>query len=235
MATRVKTQTVRKGKRPSVPRIDGKTRRYDGSGRQAAAAQTRRAIVQAARQCFLERGYAATTMAAIAAAAGVSHETVYTAFGPKPVLYRHLIEIALSGTDEPVSALERESTLRLQAEPDPRRVLDELAHVVRQIHERLAPLFDVLRDGARTDSDLLALSNDLEQRRVGHMRALAADLAAKGGLRPGLSIEKAGDVFWGTISTEFYLLWVRGRGWSPDEFERWLADMWKRLLLPEAP
>ena len=163
----------------------------------------------------------------------MSHETVYAAFGPKPALFRHLVETALSGTDAPVPALERESTRALQAEPDPARMLEQYAHVVRLLHERLAPLFDVLRDGARTDADLKALADELNARRVGHMRALAADLAAKGGLRPGLALEATADMFWVMISPEFYLLWVRDRGWAPAAFELWLADAFKRLCLPE--
>ena len=228
MKAGVKPRTLNKRRRPPA------RRRYDASGRQAASLETRRTIASAARQLFLANGYAGTTMAAIATAAGVSHETVYAAFGPKPVLFRSLVETALSGTDEPVPALERESTRALQVEPDPARMLERYAHVVRLLHERLAPLFDVLRDGARTETDLKVFADELSTRRVGHMRALAADLAAKGGLREGLSIETAADMFWVMISPEFYLLWVRERGWPPDVFEQWLADAFKRLFLPQA-
>jgi AcrR family transcriptional regulator len=227
MGSRVKPLSRRSGRRPATPR------RYDASGRQAAARETRQAIASAARQLFVAHGYGGTTMAAVAAAANVSHETVYAAFGPKPALFRHLVETALSGTDEPVPALERESTRALQAEPDPARLLEQYAHVVRLLHERLAPLFDVLRDGARTDADLKALADELNMRRMGHMRALSADLASKGGLRPGLSVETAADMFWVLISPEFYLLWVRDRGCAPEAFELWLADAFKRLCLPQ--
>src|SRR5947209_6427527 len=132
---KVKRATGQKSKRPR------ERRRYDASRRLAAAQQTRQAILAAARQLFLERGYALTTMAAIAAAAGVSHETVYAAFGPKPALLQYLIEIALSGTAEPVPALEREPVRAIQAEPNPRRKIEMFARVVRQLQERLAPLF----------------------------------------------------------------------------------------------
>ena len=205
-------------------------RRYDAPRRRAAAAQTRRAIVDAARQLFLERGYAATTMAAIAGAAGVSHETVSATFGPKPNLFRHLVEIALSGTEEPVPALERDIVRQVRAEPDPHRALDLFAHTVRLLYERVAPLFAVLSDGAQTDPDLKALADELNARRVGHMRAFAANLAAKGGLREGVSLEMAADVIWVMNSPEFFLLCVRGRGWAPEDFEEWLADAWKRLV-----
>jgi AcrR family transcriptional regulator len=207
-------------------------RRYHAPRRRDAAQATRRAIVAAATRLFVERGYAATTMAAIAEAAGVSHETVYATFGPKPALFRHLVELALSGTEEPVPALEREIVAQVRAERDSARIIDLFAHTVRLLHQRLAPLFEVLSAGAQTDANLRAFANELSERRVGHMRAFAADLAAKGGLREGISVELAGDVIWAMNSPQFYLLYVRDRGWTPAFFEQWLADTWKRLLLP---
>jgi AcrR family transcriptional regulator len=207
-------------------------RRYDARRRREGAARTRRAIADAAQHLFVERGYVGTTMAAIAGEAGVSHETVYASFGPKPALFRHLVERALSGTDEPVPALERDIVRQVRAEPDPGRILEMFAHTVRLLQERVAPLFAVLTDGARVDADLRAFAEELSSRRVGHMRAFVEDLAAKGGLRGDLSVDMAADLIWITNSPEFFLLCVRDRGWSPDLFEQWLADAWKRLLLP---
>src|ERR1700694_5751064 len=135
-------------------------RRYDASRRRAAAQETRRAIVAAARRLFLERGYTATTMGAIAAAAGVSHETVY-AFGPKPALFRHLVEIALSGSDSPVPGMERDYARQVMAETDSGRLFDIYAHAMRETQERLAPLFDVLSEGGQTDAGLEARSGGL--------------------------------------------------------------------------
>ncbi len=212
-----------------------KPRRYDASRRREAAQETRRAIVEAARRLFLESGYTGTTMAAIAAAAGVSHETVYASFGPKPALFRHLVEIALSGTDRPVPGLERDYARQVLVETDPGRLFDIYAQAMRQTQERLAPLFDVLSDGARTDPDLKALSDELRERRVGHMRLFAAHLAEIGGLREGVSVETAADVIWLMNSSEVFLLLVRDRHWDPDFFERWLAESWKLLLTPPGP
>lgn len=209
-------------------------RRYDTSGRREAAARTRRAIVAAARELFVERGYEAATMAAIAAAAGVSHETVYAVFGPKPALFRHLVELALSGTDEEVPALQRAIVAEVRAEPDPRRILEMFAHTVAQLQERVAPLIAVLSAGAQSDSDLKAFAEELSARRAGHMRLVVLDLTAKTRLRAGVSVEMAADTIWIMNSSEFYLLCVRDRGWTVDYFERWLAETWKLLLLPPA-
>jgi DNA-binding response OmpR family regulator len=76
-------------------------------------------------------------------------------------------------------------------------------------------------------------TEELLARHVVHMRAFITDLAAKGALRPGLTQEMAADIMWVTTSSEVYLLCVRERGWTPGVFEHWLADSWKRMLLPQ--
>ncbi|MGE5333399.1 MAG: TetR/AcrR family transcriptional regulator [Nitrososphaerota archaeon] len=208
------------------------TRGYDATRRQQAAQRNRHAIAEQARRIFVEQGYHGATMAGIARAAGVSHETVYAMFGPKPALFRHLIETALSGVDEPIPALEREAVRQARAEPSPARTIELFAHIVRQLHQRLAPLFAVLTDAARSDADLRALADELNARRVGHTRIFVEELRAKHGLRDEIPVELATDMFWAMNSTEFYLLFVRDRGWSPEAYEVWLAETWKRLLLP---
>jgi AcrR family transcriptional regulator len=206
-------------------------RRYDASRRRAAAEQNRRAIAAAARELFLERGYMATTMAAIADAAGVSHETVYATLGPKPAVFRHLIETALSGTDEPIPPLERDYVRQVLSEQDPGRLIDIYARAMRLTQERLAALFDVLNHAATTAPELQAYRTELIARRARYTRLIAEHLAEIGGLRADLSVQTAADTLFALNSSEFFLLLARDRNWPPKQFERWLADTWKRLLL----
>jgi AcrR family transcriptional regulator len=213
-------------------KTQSKPRRYDGTRRRAAAQATRRAIAAAARDLFLERGYGATTMAAIAEAAGVSHETVYATLGPKPAVFRHLIETALSGTDEPVAPLEREYARQVLSEPDPSRLIDIYARAMRLTQERLAGLFDVLSHAATTAPELAAYLAELVERRARYTKIIAEHLAEIGGLRDDVTVQTAADVLFALNSSEFFLLLARDRSWHADDFERWLADAWKRLLLP---
>lgn len=208
------------------------TRRpYNATRRQAAAAKTRQAILTAARDLFLSQGYAATTMPAIAGAAGVALDTVYAAVGPKPDIIRLLVEVAISGEAAPVAADDRNYVREMQREPDPRRKLARYARAVCEIQGRLAPLFVALREGAQVDPALAALWQEISERRAANMRRLVADVAA-GGLRQGVGIEEAADLIWSMNSPEFYLLLVRERGWSPAQLERWLTEIWCRTLLP---
>src|SRR5260221_13767962 len=109
---------------PKEVKTEFPRRSYDASGRKRAANRTRHEIGDAARRIFLERGYAATTMSAIAEAAGVALDTVYASVGPKPGLFRHLVEIAISGIEQPVPAEEREYVRQIRAALDPRRKLE---------------------------------------------------------------------------------------------------------------
>jgi len=212
----------------SVP----KRRRYDSPRRRAAALETRRAIAKAARELLLERGYAATTMAAIASAAGVSHETVYATLGPKPAVVRHLFETALSGADEPIAPLERDYARQVLSEQDPHRLIDIYARAMRLTQERLAGLFDVLSHAATTAPELADYLRELIERRAHYARVIAEHLAEIGGLREDVTVQTAADVLFALNSSEFFLLLARDRNWEPDSFERWLADASKRLLLP---
>lgn len=206
-------------------------RKYDASRRQAAAAETRRRVLDAARTLFHADGYAATTVAAIADRAGVAADTVYATVGPKPVLFRELIETALSGTDRPVEGRDREYALRMRAEPDASRKLAIYAAAVTELQGRLAPLFLVLREAAAGQQELNRLWREITERRARNMRMLAADLASTGALRADLTVDEVADVIWTMNSAEYYALLVLDRGWSPQRFEQWLHDAWCRLLL----
>lgn len=210
-----------------------KSRRYDNAGRQAQSVGTRQRILDAARDLMVGRGYRAATIADIARNAGVHVDTVYELAGRKPVLLRELIERAISGTDAAVAAEERDYVKAIRAEPDPARKLAIYARAVREIQARIAPLSLALRDASATEPEASEVWREISNRRAANMRRLAEDLEAAGGIRPGLSIDEAADVLWATNSSELYVLLTVERDWSLDRYERWLADTWCRLLLPD--
>lgn len=208
-----------------------KPRAYDAASRQAQSGETRQRIVATARDLIVKRGYRATTIAAIAAKAEVSVDTVYELVGRKPLLLRELIEQALSGTDHPVAAEERAHVIALLAEPDPSKKLTIYARAVRKTQARMAPLFLALRDASSTEPEARLVWQQISERRASNMRKLARNLRDAGGLREDLSINEAADVVWATNSSELYVLLTVERGWSGRRYEAWLADTWRRLLL----
>jgi AcrR family transcriptional regulator len=118
------------------------SRRYSSRIRQAQAAATRRQIVDAALNAFLEDGYAGATMQRIAAAAGVVVETIYRTFDGKAALFKAAVEAAVAGgTERAERPVEQRPAIRaVIAEPDPRRKLERYAATQPGIHKRLAPL-----------------------------------------------------------------------------------------------
>jgi len=208
-----------------------KTRSYDAARRQAHSAATRQRIVDAGRELMLERGYRATTVAAVAARADVNADTVYELVGRKSTLVRELIEQALSGTDHPIVAEERAHIKAIRAEPDPATKLDLYAHAMRETHARMAPLFLALRDASSTEPEAKRVWQEISNRRAANMRKLVGEIRDAGGLRSDLSISDAADTVWVTNSPELYVLLTVDRGWSPARYEHWLADSWRHLLL----
>jgi AcrR family transcriptional regulator len=215
------------------------TRSYDNLGRQARSDETRTRILDVARELFTTRGYRAATIAELARTAGVHIDTVYELVGRKPAILRELIERAISGADRAVAPAERAYVLAMQQEPDPARKLDIYANAIREIQPRMAPLLLALRDAATTEPEARQVWQEIGDRRARNMRQLIRELGPDGTLRAGLTIEVAADVIWATASAELFILFTAERGWQLDQYERWLADTWRRLLLkrwePEAP
>lgn len=206
-------------------------RKYDGSGRRASSARTRQRIIDAARTLVDELGYRRATVARIAERAEVSVATVYELVGRKPAILRELIEQTISGTDRAVGAEDREYVRQITAEPDAEAKLAGYAAAVTRILHRMAPLFLAVREASATDAEARSVWNEIIERRAANMRLLAADLAATGRLRPGLSVDEIADVIWATNSAEFYVLLTVERGWSDSLFEEWLTEIWQRVLL----
>jgi AcrR family transcriptional regulator len=206
------------------------TRSYDSSRRREQAQATRRAILDAARELFVERGYVATTIEAIAAGARVAPETVYATFGNKRSLLSELIDVSMAGDDLPVPILERGWVGDLRGEPDPRRRVRILARNGRLILERVAPVYEVLRGAAAADPEIAALWERNKAQRYAGQRELARIVTA-GTRREGLTALAAADVLFALGSPETFRLLVVDRGWSADRFERWYADTLARLLL----
>ncbi len=205
-------------------------RRYDARGRREAAARTRRAILDAALDLFTRRGYAATPMTAIAARAGVALDTVYASVGRKPQLARLLVETAISGTTGAVPAGERDYVQEIQAAPDAETKIAVYASAMRAIAGRLAPVLGILQQAAPAEPELAAMWDEIAERRAANMRRFAADLAAVSTLR--MDPDEAADIIWATNAPELYQLLTVQRGWGPERYERFLADTWRRLLLP---
>jgi AcrR family transcriptional regulator len=206
-------------------------RRYESPRRREQAAETRRQILDASRRLFERDGYGATSVAAIAAEAGVSLKTVYLAFGTKSGVLRALWNLLLRGDDEGAPIAEREWYRSVLAEPDPKRLIARVAEGSRTVKERVGDLFEVIRSAAPVDPDIAELWARIESEFYENQRAIVEALRAARGLRRGLDDERATDILWSLNHPDLWLLLVGKRGWTPDEFERWLRETLAAQLL----
>ena len=199
-------------------------RRYESAHRQEQARQTRRAILNAAATLFVDPGYAATPLTAVAAEAGVAIQTVYKAFGSKQALLSALVDVTVAGDDEPVPLAERQFVAEIRALPDARSRLDRYARHLVEVHARQAQVMLALAAAATADPEAASIwRKHLDDRRTG-MAMFAADLASTGELRPDHTVDTAADVLWLAMDVRNYDWLVRRRGWSTERFQRWYVD-----------
>jgi AcrR family transcriptional regulator len=209
-------------------------RRYVSPLRRDAAARTRQAVLDAARELFIARGYTATTVEEIAGRAGVSKPTVFAAAGSKQAILKQLRDIALAGDDEPVPVAQRPWYREALAEPDPRRALRLYARNATAIHRRSADMHEVLRAAATSDKDLHNLWRASEDERRGGATIVIDALLHKSPLKAGLDRAAAIDIVWILTASDIFWRLVHTRRWTNTQYESWLGDTLCEQLLPPA-
>ena len=200
------------------------TRRYDSTRRREQAAATRREILEAAQRLLERDGYGATTMAAVAAEAGVASKTVYLAFETKSGLLRALWHLRLRGDEDEAPVGRRQWFRDVIDEPDPARRLRLNARNSRAVKLRAANLMRVMRDAAGADRDIAALWHRIQDDLYDTHRATVAAPDAHDPLAPGLDAARAADILWTLNHPDLWHLLVGERGWTPDAYEQWFAD-----------
>ena len=205
-------------------------RQYRSPLRQAQAGRGRARIVAAAAQAFRAHGYAGTTVAAVAEAAGVSVAAVELAFPTKPDLLKAAIDVAIAGDDEPVPVLERPWAASARGVPHATAFLAAVAAILVAAAERSDALVLSALEGARSDDRLVPLAEQLHARRAVTAAWIVDGLTDKTPLRAGLDRAQAIDIVWLFMDPAVYDRLTSARHWSPDRFGRFFADGLLRLL-----
>jgi AcrR family transcriptional regulator len=202
----------------STPTDAGRSRRRRG-------AQTRARVEQAAAALFSRDGYTATSMQAIAAAAGVHVQTIYLAYGTKAALLAACAARLVAGDEDPASQpSERRWAREIQATADPRRKIELYVGHVADVAPRITALTDVLRATAPSEPEAAAFLAHMEHgRREGPLHLLGP-LADSGALRPGVSADDLADITFALISPDTLRALVTVRGWDQQRAKAWLAD-----------
>jgi AcrR family transcriptional regulator len=205
-------------------------RPYHSPVRAEQAQRTRARILDAAEGQFAERGYAATTINAIAAAASVAPDTIYSTFKNKRGLLGALVEARVRGTSTPVLAQSGPEAVR--AEADQRRQIEIFVPDITDRIERVQTVYGVVAEAATSDPEAAALHKAMLDQRYANLHKFIGWIEANGPLRGGLTRDDATASVWTITSTEVFRLLRAERGWSKARYRRWMTDTLIRLLLP---
>ncbi len=197
-------------------------RPYRSELREEQARATRRSVVAAARDLFVEVGWARTTIDAVAARAGVSRKTVFTSVGGKATLLKIALDWALVGDDEPVPMVERPVIAEMERLTDPRELVARWSLFVAELEARAAPLAEVLVAAADADPEAADVHAVSERSRLGGAGYFVARLAAMNGLRPGLTPERAVAAALVLMDPAVHRTLVREQGWTLAEYAAWI-------------
>lgn len=199
-----------------------KRRPYDSRKRAAAANENRRRIRAAASARFIQNGFNATTMTAVAEAAGVSERTVYLAYPTKAELLNECIRVAIRGDDDEEPLLARAAWQAALNAP-PEQMLARMADAVAQLMSRAARLLAVGESVDLADPHLREFRERGRAATHADMLEATKRLRRAGLLRKGLSTEQAADIIYAIASSEsVYLRLVEHRGWSEKHYARLL-------------
>jgi AcrR family transcriptional regulator len=210
-----------KGRRVGMP----------NGGGQARTRLARRAVIEAARALFVDRGYGATTIEAVSDRSDVPPATVYRLFSSKLGILKALLDVSIAGDDQAIPVLDRPEVTALLAEPDPDELVAGFARFNVAINERSGQIYQILASAACSEPEAANLLGEYTQQRQQGQRRIARALARAGALRADVGERDAADLIHVFMSPEVYRLLVTDRGWSRARYEQWLTDALVQQLL----
>ncbi len=199
-------------------------RPYRSPVRRQRAVDTRQHIAAAAIELFAEHGFAGTTVAKIAARAGVAAPTVYATFGSKGAIVRALLAQMEKNADS------AGWMLRITGEKDPPAKLAAFAQWTTALLSSSKTVIAAAR-GAAADPAIIELREEGDRHRREGLRAVIASLAHIGALPPGLSEDHALDRAWMLTGVELYFSATEGCSWTDQQYEQWLIALLQQQLL----
>jgi len=205
--------------------VQEKKRVYNSEARDAQAAQTRSRILKAAKELFQAEGFDRVTISKLAKASEVSMPTIYAVFKSKRGVLQSLVDEALPPNQ--FWALVEDA----KQEKSPKIRLGISAKMARKIYDAERELMDILRSASVVAPELKELEQEREKRRYERQGESVKAMMQENSLAKGLSLAKARDIFWALTGRDMYRMCVVERGWTPDEYEKWLVELLVKSLL----
>jgi AcrR family transcriptional regulator len=213
--------------------MENGSKRYHAPAREAAAARTRLAIVHAAKELYEDRGFAATTVRAIADAAGVSPKTVEAAFGTKAALLEAAVTYAIRGDLDPTPVAQRETIAQVEHAPDAATMLRLHAAHLRRIHERSAKIALAVEQASAGDPVAADRWRQMNRNRTTAVERATETLLRMPGRKRGLRRQDVQASFWVALDWGTYRTLTEQARLTPDQYEAWLRSYYKATFLEQ--
>jgi AcrR family transcriptional regulator len=205
-------------------------RPYDNSRRLAQVRATRLRVIDAAKRLFIDSGYPATTLEAVADAADVSLPTLYRLFGSKRAVLAAVLDTSFGGDDEPIPFADRPAVRDARAEPDPLRLVEAFGQILTELMERTSAILHVLATAAQVDHEAADLLVDIRRQRFTGQSRIVAALVERDALDPELDPAKAADMVYALMAPDVHRILTVERGWTSHEYQAWIVRSLRSLL-----
>jgi AcrR family transcriptional regulator len=199
--------------------------------RQQQAQATRDLICREAERLFLENGYVATTIDAIAREAGVAVQTIYNSVGNKAAILNTVLEREVTGTDATVT-VSQIMIARVAAAPDLRAAVQVLADWMVEFNGRAGGVFAILKQAAAVDPEVNSLDRTRSKRRRHNYERAAAQFRERGAIAEGVTDAEAAASIWAIGHPDVYTALVVESGWTVDAYARWVSRALADALIP---
>lgn len=205
-----------------------KKRSYNSTARNTQAAQTKIRILSSARNLFESEGFEYVTIEKIAQGANVSIPTIYSLFQSKLGVLRALMDDALPS--EKFMALVEMSI----NEKSPKKRLTISAKIAREMYDAERTQMSIFQGAAVLAPEFKELEKEREMRRYNRQEVTIKAMVKENSLINGVSASKARDILWALTGRDMYRMFVVEKGWTSDEYEKWLAQLLIISLVSES-
>jgi len=200
-------------------------RTYNSKSRLAQSQKTKNRILVSAKKLFESKGFEKITIEEIAQRALVSSPTIYSIFQSKKGILLALMDNALS-PEQHASLVEQGRN-----EKSPRRRLEITARISRQLYDAEKTQLNLLRGALVLDPEFKELEIERERRRYKRQEKTIKMMAKEKVFDERISVSKIRDILWAFTGRDIYRMLVLERGWSSDEYEKWLGKLLIQTLL----
>lgn len=207
-------------------------RAYHSKRRSRQALETKASILMAADKLFRSLGWEKTSIAAIAQKAGVSAETIYSVFGSKHALIKHLVITTVRRDRPDIPLVEQQNPAAVFAALDQKQQIHLFARDITDVLVRTAPLMEVVRTASFAHRDLAELYRQLQSGRRDNIARFVEALMNNGPLRSPQDHKSATLNVWRLASPELFSLMARTEGMDHTDYAAWLNQTLQVLLLP---